>query len=392
MDLMNTHAFNAFARAGAAAALLLLLAGCDASGDQANSQMMPAPEVDIAVAQPRDVTLWDSFTGRMAAPETVALRARVSGYIDKVAFEEGELVKQGDVLFVIDQRPYQARLQMARAEVSRARSQVTLAAREAERAEQLWQRRAISREEMEQRSAARSMAQAALASAQAAQDNAELELAYTEVRAPVSGRMGRAEITRGNLATADATLLATLVSVDPMYVYFESDQQTVESNPYGDAISIPVRLGLGSGQDYPYQGQLDFVDNQFNAGTGTLQYRAVIANPEGLFRPGQFTRVQMPVAAARQAILIDQKAVLTDQDRRYVYVLDEQNRATRRFVETGRRVEGLLVIRGGLQAGDRVVVNGLQKILFPGIEVAPQLVAMDRSKPVRNEVALQTAF
>ncbi|SEG62795.1 efflux RND transporter periplasmic adaptor subunit [Halopseudomonas aestusnigri] len=389
---MNTHAFNAFARAGAAAALLLLLAGCDASGDQANSQMMPAPEVDIAVAQPRDVTLWDSFTGRMAAPETVALRARVSGYIDKVAFEEGELVKQGDVLFVIDQRPYQARLQMARAEVSRARSQVTLAAREAERAEQLWQRRAISREEMEQRSAARSMAQAALASAQAAQDNAELELAYTEVRAPVSGRMGRAEITRGNLATADATLLATLVSVDPMYVYFESDQQTVESNPYGDAISIPVRLGLGSGQDYPYQGQLDFVDNQFNAGTGTLQYRAVIANPEGLFRPGQFTRVQMPVAAARQAILIDQKAVLTDQDRRYVYVLDEQNRATRRFVETGRRVEGLLVIRGGLQAGDRVVVNGLQKILFPGIEVAPQLVAMDRSKPVRNEVALQTAF
>ena len=144
---MNTHAFNGFARAGATAALLLL-AGCDASGDQANNQMMPAPEVDIAVAQPRDVTLWDSFTGRMAAPETVALRARVSGYIDKVAFEEGELVKQGDVLFVIDQRPYQARLQMARAEVARARSQVTLAAREARRAEQLWERRAISREEM----------------------------------------------------------------------------------------------------------------------------------------------------------------------------------------------------------------------------------------------------
>ena len=389
---MNTHAFNGFARAGATAALLLLLAGCDASGDQANNQMMPAPEVDIAVAQPRDVTLWDSFTGRMAAPETVALRARVSGYIDKVAFEEGELVKQGDVLFVIDQRPYQARLQMARAEVARARSQVTLAAREARRAEQLWERRAISREEMEQRSAARSMAQAALASAEAAQDNAELDLAYTEVKAPVSGRMGRAEITRGNLATADATLLATLVSVDPLYVYFESDQQTVEDNPHGGASSVPVRLGLGSGQDYPYQGQLDFVDNQFNASTGTLQYRAVIANPEGLFRPGQFARVQMPVAAARQAILIDQKAVLTDQDRRYVYVLDEQNRATRRFVETGRRVDGLLVISGGLQSGDRVVVNGLQKILFPGIEVAPQLVAMDRSQPVSKEVALQTAF
>ena len=389
---MNKHALNGFARFGAASALVLLLAGCDANGDQANSQAMPAPEVDIAVAQPRDVTLWDNFTGRMAAPETVALRARVSGYIDKVAFEEGELVKQGDVLFVIDQRPYQARLQMARAEVARARSQVTLAAREAERAEQLWERRAISREEMEQRSAARTMAQAALASAEAAQDNAELDLAYTEVKAPVSGRMGRAEITKGNLATADATLLATLVSVDPLYVYFESDQQTAEGNPLDDAGSTPVRLGLGNGQDYPYQGQLDFVDNQFNASTGTLQYRAVIANPEGLFRPGQFARVQMPVAAASKAILIDQKAVLTDQDRRYVYVLDEGNRATRRFVETGRRVDGLLVISGGLQSGDRVVVNGLQKILYPGIEVAPQLVAMDRRKPAGNEVAQQTAF
>lgn len=389
---MNKHAFNGFARTGAVTALLLLLAGCDASGDQANNPNLPAPEVDVAVAQPRDVTLWDSFTGRMAAPETVELRARVSGYIDKVAFAEGELVKQGDVLFVIDQRPYQARLQMARAEVARARSQVTLAAREAQRAEQLWERRAISREELEQRSAARSIAQAALASAAAALDNAELELAYTEVKAPVSGRMGRAEITRGNLVTADTSLLATLVSVDPLYVYFESDQQTVEDNPHAEAASVPVRLGLGSGQDYPYQGQLDFVDNQFNASTGTLQYRAVIANPEGLFRPGQFARVQMPVAAARQAILIDQKAVLTDQDRRYVYVLDAENRATRRFVETGRRVDGLLVIREGLQSGDRVVVNGLQKILYPGFEVAPQLVAMDRSKPVSTEVALQTAF
>ncbi|UJJ33025.1 efflux RND transporter periplasmic adaptor subunit [Halopseudomonas maritima] len=389
---MNTPALNAFTRVSAASMLLLLLAGCEASGDQVAHQAMPAPEVDVAVAQPRDVTLWDSFTGRLAAPETVALRPRVSGYIDQVAFEEGELVQQGEVLFVIDQRPYQARLQMARADVARARSQVTLAAREARRAEQLWERRAISREEMEQRSAAHSMAQAALASAAAAQDNAELDLAYTEVKAPVSGRMGRAEITRGNLATADATLLATLVSVDPLYVYFESDQQTVEANPHAEAVAVPVRLGLGSGDDFPFSGELDFVDNQFNPGTGTLQYRAVIANPQGRFRPGQFARVQMPVAAASKAILIDQKAVLTDQDRRYVYVLDERDRATRRFVETGRRVDGLLVISGGLQAGDRVVVNGLQKILYPGIEVAPQLVAMDRSQPVSTEVALQTAF
>ncbi len=378
---MTTFALRNVKQLGALGVLLALLAGCDAQG-QESAAAPPAPAVQVATVSAREVTLWDTFTGRIAAPETVALRPRVSGYIDRVAFTEGELVKQGDVLFVIDQRPYQARLQMAAAELERARSQLQLSDREAKRAEQLWERRAISREELEQRSAARAIARAGVNSAQAALDTAKLDLAYTEVKAPVGGRMGRAEITRGNLATADSTLLATLVSVDPMYVYFESDQQTADSNPYASAeqTAVPVKVGLASTEDYPHDGQLDFVDNQFNAATGTLQYRAVVANPQGELRPGQFARVQMPVAAASKTILIDQKAVLTDQDRRYVYVLDEQNQATRRFVQTGRGMDGLLVIREGLADGDRVVVNGLQKIAFPGMQVAPEPVAMASSE------------
>ncbi len=358
------------------ALLLAVMAGCDAQGQDNAVPTAPPPEVEVAEVQAERVTLWGAFSGRIEAPQTVELRPRVSGYIDRVAFEEGELVSEGDVLFVIDPRPYKAREQLAQAELARMRSQLTLASSEAARSEQLWERRAISREEFEQRSAAKSMAQAAVNAAAAALQSAQLDLEYTQVKAPVSGRIGRAQVTRGNLASADTTLLSTLVSVDPLYVYFESDQQTVQDNPHGQA--VPVRIGLAGAQDFPYQGQLDFVDNQYNPRTGTLQYRAQVANPDGALRPGQFARVEMPVAAASAALLVDQKALMTDQDRRYLYVLDDDNRAERRIVETGRRVDGLLVITEGLVPGERVVVNGLQKIAFPGIEVLPQQVNMRR--------------
>ncbi|MBL4833429.1 MAG: efflux RND transporter periplasmic adaptor subunit [Pseudomonas sp.] len=357
------------------ALLLALMAGCDAQGQPTATP--PPPEVEVAIVQPEQVTLWGEFSGRVEAPQTVELRPRVSGYIDQVQFEEGELVTEGDVLFVIDPRPYEAQVQLAQAELARMRSQLTLAGSEADRSAQLWERRAISREEYEQRNAARTMAQAAVNAAAAALQSAQLDLEYTRITAPVSGRIGRAEVTRGNLANADSTLLSTLVSVDPLYVYFESDQQTVQGNPHGE--NVPVRIGLTGQDDFPYRGQLDFVDNQYNPRTGTLQYRAEVANPDGALRPGQFARVEMPVASARAALLVDQKAVMTDQDRRYLYVLSDDNRAERRVVETGRRVDGLLVISEGLAAGDRVVVNGLQKIAFPGIEVVPELVSMRRT-------------
>ncbi|WP_285261216.1 efflux RND transporter periplasmic adaptor subunit [Halopseudomonas bauzanensis] len=373
---MHTITFNQAKVALLGLLLLLTLAGCDAQGQAQDNATPPPPEVEVAEVRAEPVTLWGAFSGRVEAPQTVELRPRVSGYIDQLNFEEGELVKEGDVLFVIDPRPYQARLQLAQAELARMRSQLALASSEAARSAQLWERRAISREEFEQRNAAKTMAQAAVNAAAAALQSAQLDLEYTQVKAPVSGRIGRAEVTLGNLATADATLLATLVSVDPLYVYFESDQQTVQDNPHGQA--VPVRIGLSGRQNFPYQGQLDFVDNQYNPRTGTLQYRARVANPDGKLRPGQFARVEMPVAAASAALLVDQKAVLTDQDRRYLYVLGDDNKVERRIVETGRRVNGLLVITDGLAAGERVVVNGLQKIAFPGIEVVPQQVAMRR--------------
>ena len=368
-----------------------LAAGCDARGQESEATVQ-IPTVEVAQVLSESVTLWDAFNGRVVAPETVELRPRVSGYIDQVTFKEGELVREGDVLFTIDARPYQARERAARAELARVRSQLELTASEAERAEQLLNSRAISREEYEQRASALASARAQLDAASAALDSARLDLEYTEVRAPISGRAGRAQVTRGNLANADGTVLTTLVSVDPVYIYFESDQNSAHSGrellkPQGSA----VRVSLGGEPGFPHSGQLDFVDNQLNRHTGTLQYRAVLPNPDGHFRPGQFARVQVPTDAIDGAVLVDRKAVLTDQDRRYVYVVDADNQAARRDVRTGRQVDGLLVVEQGLSAGDRVVVNGLQQIAAAGAQINPLLVDMRRPGKEAPDAVLTAA-
>ncbi|WP_347136747.1 efflux RND transporter periplasmic adaptor subunit [Parahaliea mediterranea] len=360
----------------AATATAAVLGGCNVRGDSA--QVASPPAVDVAEVLVEPAVLWDSFTGRVAAPETVDLRARVSGYIDRVAFAEGELVQQGEVLFEIDPRPYAAREQAARAELARARSQLKLATSEARRARQLLDGKAISREQHEQRDAARAAAAAAVRAAEAALASARLDLQYTQVKAPITGRVGRALVTRGNLAGADQTLLTTLVSVDPMYVYFESDQQTLLHS--GDLLDLAqrpeVRIGLAGEDGLPHRGRLDFVDNRLNSQSGTIQFRAVVDNGRGLFRAGQFARVEMPTERVREALLVDRKAVLTDQDRRYVYVVDGEGRVQRRDVEPGRELEGLVVIREGLSRGERVIVNGLQRVPGSGVEVLPQLVGM----------------
>lgn len=359
-----------------------LVGGCNARGEAPAPSVPPAVEVAEVLVEP--AVLWDSFTGRVAAPETVQLRPRVNGYIEEVAFAEGERVAQGDVLFTIDPRPYRARAQAAEAELARARSQLKLTESEAQRARQLLDGRAISREEHDQRDAARAAAAAAVRAAEAALESARLDLQYTEVKAPISGRVGRALVTRGNLAGANETLLTTLVSVDPMHVYFESDQQTfLDSRELLDPERRPeVRIGLAGDDGLPYRGRLDFVDNQLNRASGTIQFRAVVPNPEGHFQPGQFARVEMPTAQLRQALLVDRKAVLTDQDRRFVYVVDAQDQVQRREVEPGREMNDLVVIRRGLAAGDRVIVNGLQHVAGAGVEVEPQLVQMrDHDNP-----------
>lgn len=374
--------------AGLAVILALLLSGCEVKSDVA-SAMPPPPEVDVAEVVQEGVTLWESFTGRVASPETVELRPRVSGYITEVAFEEGKMVKAGDLLFQIDQRPYQARLEAARADLALAESQLELARSEAGRAESLLASRAISREEYDQRNAALMSARARVQAARAALDTAELDLQYTRVTAPVSGRAGRALITRGNLANADQSLLTTVVSVDPLHVYFDADEKAgINSQELlADGGRPNVRIALDNETDHPYLGTLDFIDNQVNPGTGTLQHRAVLANPDGLIRPGQFARVEMPVLRIDKALLVQRKAVLADQDRRYVYVVDANNRATPKHVDTGRQVGDLLVIHDGLSAGERVIINGVQKVFGAGMEVRPQLIAMKEPAHTENAVA-----
>lgn len=355
----------------------VLLAGCEAKSEEAAATSAPPPpEVDVAEIAAQSVVLSESFTGRVEAADTVELRARVSGYIQEVAFEEGELVEQGGLLFLIDQRPYQARVGAAQADLAQARSQLAQAGSEAERARVLLGRQAISQEVHDQRQAALNNTRAMVDAAQAALDTAELDLEYTRITAPFSGRVGRAMVTRGNLANADQSLLTTLVSIDPVHVYFEADEQaafTSQTLLAGD-VSNNLDIELGGDPQRQYTGTLDFIDNRLNPNTGTLQFRAVLDNPDGRIRPGEFARVSMPVARLEQALLVDHKAVLTDQDRRYVYVVDENNLAERRPVATGRQVGERTVITEGLTAGDRVIVNGVQKVFFPGMEVSPQAV------------------
>ncbi len=360
-----------------------LAAGCDARGEAESASAPPPPEVDVATVLVEPVTLRETFTGRVAAPQTVELRPRVSGYVDEIDFEEGELVNAGDVLFRIDPRPYEARVQAAKAALAQAQSQRRLAEIEAGRSRQLIQKQMISQEQHDQRQAAALNARAQEAEAEATLASAELDLQYTRVTAPVTGRTGRAMVTKGNLASADQTVLTTLVSVDPLYVYFDSNEAEVPSarllSSQGEATT--VRIGLTGESGFPHQGRLDFVDNRINPDTGTLRYRAVLPNPDDVFRPGQFARVEMPVASLDAAVLVSRKAVLANQDRRFVYVVGDDDTVTMRQVQTGREVGELIVIRDGLEAGDRIVVNGTQKIFAPGMPVTPHPVAMRTQAP-----------
>ncbi|MDW0358351.1 efflux RND transporter periplasmic adaptor subunit [Halomonas venusta] len=355
--------------------VMVLLTGCEAKSDEAAALPPPPPEVEVVsmVAQP--VVLSETFTGRVEAAETVELRPRVSGYIQEVAFEEGELVEQGDLLFLIDPRPYQARVSAAQADLAQARSQQAQAGSEAERARVLLGRQAISQEVHDQRQSALSSTRAMVDAAEAALQTAELNLEYTRITAPVSGRAGRAMVTRGNLANADQSLLTTLVTIDPIHVYFEADEQAAfASQALLTDEESSLKIELGGDPQRQYSGTLDFIDNRLNPSTGTLQFRARLANPDGRIRPGEFARVEMPIARLEQALLVERKAILTDQDRRYVYVVDGDNRAERRQVATGRQMGEQMVITEGLSPGDRIIVNGVQKVFFPGMEVSPQSV------------------
>ncbi len=374
------------------AAVIVALSGC--SGEAANEpQMPPPPDVSVAPVLVKQVNQWDDFTGRVEAVEFVELRPRVSGHIERVNYVEGREVAKNDVLFVIDQRSYRAEVARAKAELESARAQRALASSDLERASKLFEARMISREEFDQRKTALDQAEANIGAAEAAADIAALNFAFTEVRAPIAGRAGRALVTAGNLVSADpgATLLTTIVSLDPVYVYFEGDEQTYlrykamgrdGQRTGGREARYPVRVGLAGESGYPHEGELDFVDNRVDPATGTIRARAKLPNKDRILTPGLFARVQLLAGDPFEAMLIDGKAVLTDQDRKYVYVVGPEGTAMRKDVRLGRIIDGLRVVESGLQAGDRVIVYGVQKVFFPGMPVQAHEIAMGDPPPM----------
>jgi membrane fusion protein, multidrug efflux system len=360
--------------------MAIALAGCKAAPDK--KPFSPAA-VEVATVEPKPIRLSDEFNGRVASINSVEVRARVTGYVDKVAFREGDSVKRGDLLFVIDPRPFRDALDSAKASLEREQAAAAFADIQEKRAQRLNASEAISQEEYQNRDSDLSQSIARVHEAESAVATAELNLSFTEVRSPIDGRTSRALLTRGNLAQADQTVLTTVVSQDPIYVYFDCDEQSYlrfqERVHRGSGVSSanPVRVALANETGFPHVGRIDFLDNELNPSTGTIRARVVLPNPDHLFAPGLYARVQLESTRTVQALLVGDKAILTDQDQKYVYVVGPGNVAQRKDVVTGGMADGLRLIRSGLAPGDRVVLSGLQQIYFPGAPIAPKDVAME---------------
>jgi RND family efflux transporter MFP subunit len=367
------------------AILSLALSGC--ARNEAAQLPGPPPVVTVARVLSKSVTDFDDFTGRFEAIDRVEVRPRVSGYISSVNFTEGSEVKKGDVLFVIDQRPYAADLKRAQAQLEQAKSQLDLAKSEKARATNLLAQRAISKEEFDTRTSGDEQAQASVQLAQAALDTAELNMSFTRVTAPISGRISRANVTLGNLVTNGQTLLTTLVSQDPVYVRFDGDEQAylryekeakeraAGAGRADQDLTSRVLVGLADETGYPHGGVLVFLDNEVDPQTGTIRIRAKLENHDRAFTPGLFARVRLLGERQHDALLINDSAVGTDQTVRYVLVVGKDNKAEYRVVKLGPVLDGLRVVQEGLKADETIVVNGLQRVR-PGSPVTPQRVAM----------------
>jgi multidrug efflux system membrane fusion protein len=347
---------------------------------------MPPQPVNVAAVVARDIAEWDEFSGRIEAIDHVEIRPRVSGYLKAVHFEEGSEVAKGDLLFTIDDREYLAAAASARAQVVRAQTRVELAKQELARSEKLLTARAASLEEVEQRRGELRQAEADVAAMRAAQTQAELNVEFSRITAPIDGRVGAALIRPGNLLTAGQSLLTTQVSIDPVHVHFSGDERMYLKyqnlardglRPSSRDARNPVRVGLSNEDGFPHEGEMVFVDNVIDAATGSIQAKALLENADRVFTPGLFARVQLLGSATHPALLIHDQAVLTDQDRKYVFVVGEGNAAQRKDVSLGGKVDGLRIVESGLDPTDRVVVNGMKKIFFPGAPLQPVEVPMD---------------
>ncbi|AOO80232.1 efflux RND transporter periplasmic adaptor subunit [Bosea vaviloviae] len=379
-----------FAASASLAAIVIVNATANHAQGDTPPAAPPATPVSVATVEQRDLVAWAEFSGRLEAIERVEVRSRVSGVIEAVHFREGSLVKQGDLLISIDQAPYLAEFERTQAQVLAAEARVALAAGENERGQQLMASRNVSQKDLDTRFNALREAQANLRAAQAAQQTARLNLDYTQIRAPISGRIGRLDVTTGNLvaAGASAPLMTTLLSVDPIYAAFNADEKTVldalASLPEGNRSleQIPVRLTTATSEGASFTGKLRFVDNGIDAASGTVRVRAVLDNPGGKLMPGQFVRVQMGQARSEPALVINDRAVGTDQNKKFVFVVGADSKAAWREVTLGASNDGLRIVTSGLKAGERIIVNGLQRIR-PGATVAPESVPMAEKSELR---------
>lgn len=383
---------NTRAARAARTAVVLLIAGiataCGSGGggEEGQAFQMPPQPVNVATVVARDIAEWDEFSGRIEAIDHVEIRPRVSGYLKAVHFEEGSEVAQGDLLFTIDDREYRAAAASARAQVVRAQTRLDVAKQELARSETLLTAKAASVEEVEQRRGEVRQAEADVAAMRAAQTQADLNVEFTRIEAPIDGRVGAAMIRPGNLLAAGQSLLTTLVSIDPVYVQFSGDERMYLKyqdlareglRPSSRDARNPVRVGLSNEEGFPHEGEMVFVDNAIDPATGSIQARALLENDDRVFTPGLFARVQLIGSATHPALLIHDQAVLTDQDRKYVFVVGEGDTALRKDVQLGGKVDGLRIVESGLEPTDRVVVNGMKKIFFPGAPLQPIDVPMD---------------
>jgi len=358
------------------AALALVVISACGKGPETAAQAPAAAKVNVAKVLEQPVNEWDEVTARLEAPETVQVRPRVSGQIDSVAFTDGALVKKGDLLFQIDPRPFEAEVHRLEAQLQQAKAASVRSNNEAQRGERLRTNNAISAELADSRTTTAQESKAAVAAIQAQLDLARLNLSFTRVTAPITGRVSRAEITSGNIVTADQTILTSLVSTDKVYAYFDADErvflkynQLARDGKRG--ATTPVYMGLSNEAENPHQGQMNFVDNQVNPRTGTIRGRAVFDNSKGEYTPGLYARLKLVGSGTYSAMLIKDEAVGTDLGKKFVLVVDKDNKAVYRNVDLGPKLEGLRIVRSGLAKDDRIVVSGLQRVR-PGSPIDPQ--------------------
>jgi RND family efflux transporter MFP subunit len=391
------HRFFALAGPLALAVSLLGAAGCrqtPALAAGADTAPPPMPVATALVLQ-SDLRDWDEYTGRLEAIQTVQVRARVSGALDKIAFKDGQIVKQGTLLFIIDPRPYEATRDRAAAALQQAEARLTFAQSNLSRGESLLTDNAIATEDVEQRRTDARQAESGVAAARAALREAELNVEFTHIVAPVTGRIDRHYVSEGNLVSggsAEATLLTTIVSLDPIYAYFETDERAYlkysrEKQPNGQSAArggaAPVELALADESGFPHKGTMDFLENRMDTETATIRARALVPNPDLTLTPGLFARVRLQGGERYSAILVPEAAIGSDQSQKFVYIVNAKSEIEYRAVTLGPRVDGLQVIRTGLSPADRIVLSGLQ-VVRPGIKVTPKDEPVQRAAAAEN--------